>query len=164
MCEGKITRVRHTKERKEESILDFFVVCDMILPLVTKMTIDSRGEMSLTRYKQKVVNSDHRMLKMEVNLTFHEEKKHDRLEVFNVRNKQCQKVFCEVTSKENMFTKCFKTQEEDIFVQFKRWQRILNKAIHTSFRKIRFNQDVDRKLTRMDELMTIKRILKRKMF
>ena len=25
LCEGKITRVRHTKERKEESILDFLL-------------------------------------------------------------------------------------------------------------------------------------------
>ena len=79
LCEGIITRVRHTKERTEESILDFFVVCDQILPLVSKMTIDSRGEMSMTRYKHKVVNSDHRMLKLEVNLTFHDEISHSYL-------------------------------------------------------------------------------------
>ena len=136
LCEGKITHVRHTRERTGESILDFFVVCDLILPLVSKMTIYSRGEIALSRYKNRVVNSDHRMLKLEVNLTFHKEKNHERVEVFNVRNKQCQKVFCEVTLKEGMFTKCFKSQEENIFVQFKRWQRIFNKAIHTSFRKI----------------------------
>ena len=38
-CEGKITRVRHMKNKTQESILDFFIVCDEILPLVTKMKI-----------------------------------------------------------------------------------------------------------------------------
>ena len=40
MCTGKYTRVKHTKNGTQESVLDFFVVCDKILPLVTSMTID----------------------------------------------------------------------------------------------------------------------------
>ena len=71
-------------------------------------------------------------------------------------------MFCEVTSKEGMFTKCFRSEDEDVLVQFKRWKRILNKAMYTSFRKIRITQNVERKLTRMDELMNMKKNIKRK--
>ena len=42
ICDGNITRVRNTTERREESILDFFIVCDQILPLVNKVKIDSK--------------------------------------------------------------------------------------------------------------------------
>ena len=70
--------MRHTKEHMEESILDFFVVCEKILPLVSRMTIDSNGELTMTRYKDKVVKSDHRILKLEIYLTFHKEKEHER--------------------------------------------------------------------------------------
>ena len=55
LCEGNVTRVRHTRERKEESILDFFIVCNQILPVVTRMKIDSDGETTLTRFKGKTV-------------------------------------------------------------------------------------------------------------
>ena len=40
VCEGKITRRTHIKQNIKESILDYFVVCDQILPLVSKMVID----------------------------------------------------------------------------------------------------------------------------
>ena len=89
ICDGNITRVRNTTERRAESIIDFFIVCDQILPLVNKMKIDSKGDLTLTGYNGKVVKSDHRMLTLEVNLTFHKEKTHDRTEVFNVRNMKC---------------------------------------------------------------------------
>ena len=42
ICDGNITRVRNTTERRAESIIDFFIVCDQILPLVNKMKIDSK--------------------------------------------------------------------------------------------------------------------------
>ena len=41
VCSGSITRVRKLKCGKlEESILDFFIVCDRLLPYLIKMTID----------------------------------------------------------------------------------------------------------------------------
>ena len=119
-CEGDITRVRHTTERTEESILDFFIVCNQILPVVTKMKIDKNGETTLTRFRGKTGKSDHKMLKLEIDLNFHEPIKHERKEVFNVRNKVCQKVFYEFTSKSDMFIKCFSSPEETVDVQFKR--------------------------------------------
>ena len=40
----------------------------------------------MTRFKGRVVTTDHKMLKLEIDLTFHIEKHHDRFELFNVRN------------------------------------------------------------------------------
>ena len=66
----------------------FFIVCDQILPLVSKMVIDECGQYALTKYRRgKVVKSDHNMLKLEINLTFHINKNHEKIEVFNLRNK-----------------------------------------------------------------------------
>ena len=60
------------------------------------MIIDERGECALTMYRRgNIVKSDHNMLKLEVDLTFHNKNKHERTEMFNLRNKDCQKDFNE---------------------------------------------------------------------
>ena len=79
LCDGNITRRRSTKNGTQESILDFFVVCDKIVPLITSMTIDKSGINSLTRYRGGIVRSDHMKVEMEANLVFHKEQKHERL-------------------------------------------------------------------------------------
>ena len=66
ICKGSITRVRHTINETEESILDYFIVCNHILPLVNKMKIDVDGIITLTRFRGKVVKSDHLMLQLEI--------------------------------------------------------------------------------------------------
>ena len=83
------------------------------------------------------------------------------MEYFNVRNKKCQEVFHEFTSKEGRFTSAFSSCEESIDVQFKSWKRILNKSIHACFRKIRLRDS--RKETDIEQLMNVKRnILKKR--
>ena len=111
VCEGIFTRVNTTKSRTTKSILDFFVVYGKMLPHVTKMYIDEEGEHALTKYKRGIVKSDHNMLSMELNLTFHTKKEHERFELFNLRNNICQLKFKEFTSKTNMFSKCFQSNE-----------------------------------------------------
>ena len=163
ICEEDITRVRHTRECIEETIIGFFVVCDQILPLISHRKIDTSGESTLTRFRGKVVKSDHRMLKLNIDLTFHKEKIHERLEVFNLRNKACQQVFKEFTTKGKQFSRCFNSQNENIEIQFQRWQRKLNTAIHACFVKTRKTDKNIRKTSNMDELMTKrKKILNKK--
>ena len=161
ICEGRITRVRHMKNNTQESILDFFIVCDEILPLVTKMKIHENYDLAIKRYKEKVVKSDHKMLSLELNLNIHKEKRHDKVEVFIIRNKNCQKAFYYFTSKEGRFTKCFKAYEETVDVQFKTWKHIFDKSIHACFRKIRVKEKPKR--SKIDSLMEEKsQILKQK--
>ena len=79
-CEGKITRERNTTRRAEKAILDFFIVCEKILPLVSNMVIDEKGENALVRYKGgQIVKADHNMLKLELNINIHEKKDHNRI-------------------------------------------------------------------------------------
>ena len=103
------------------------------------MKIDTQGKITLTRFKGKVVKTDHRMLKLEVDLFFYKEKVHDRIELFNVRNKKCKKVFQEFTSKGNMLSNCFVSDDVNVNTQFQRWQRRFNKAINACFKKCRTN-------------------------
>ena len=118
LCEGKITRKRNTKDTAEKGILDFFVVCEKILPHVTRMVIDEKGLNALTKYRGgNPVKSDHNMLKLELNLTVHGEEKHIRIEMFNLRNKACQKLFKEYPTSTDRFTKCFDS-DENFDVQF----------------------------------------------
>ena len=118
MCEGKFARVRNDSK----TIIDFFVVCDQLLPLVSKMKVDEKGEYQMSRYKGKVVRTDHNMLYLELNLTFHMNEKHESINVFNVRNKDCQKQFYIFTSKDDRFTKCFESNGDDLEIQFRRWK------------------------------------------
>ena len=87
------------------------------------MSIDKIREHTLTRFKGKVVKSDHRMLKLNIDLTFHKENKHERVEVFNLRNIKCQQAFQAFTSKGNNFSRCFSSQIENIDIRFQRWQQ-----------------------------------------
>ena len=49
-CEGLITRSRACNGVIEESVLDFFVVCDRVLPFINKMVIDDKREYILTNF------------------------------------------------------------------------------------------------------------------
>ena len=133
LCNGNITRRRNTVNGIQESILDFFIVCDKMLPLITSMKIDEHGLNSLTRYKGKVVKSDHMKVELEANLVFHKEKSHERFTVFNVKNKKCQNMFWNYTSNTNMFTKCFESSDRGIIVNFDKWQIKLQKALYACF-------------------------------
>ena len=75
-------------------MLDYFVVCDRILPLVNRMVIDDKLENSLTNYctrnkMKKAIDSDHYTLSLELSLQFYKSKI-ERIEQFNFRNKECQ--------------------------------------------------------------------------
>ena len=120
ICEGKFTRVKSTKAGTCKTILDFFLVCDQILPHVTRMQIDEYGEHSMTRYRNNIVKANHNMLSLEINLTYHSKKKHDRVEMFCLKDQYAQKSFKEYTSNTHMFTKCFLTSEH-INDQFRNW-------------------------------------------
>ena len=57
-----------------------------------------------------------------------------------LETKSVKKMFCTFTSKDNRFSKCFLSCEESVDIQFKRWQRKLNKSIHACFWKVRLKE------------------------
>ena len=75
ICNGLITRKRKTEIRQETSVLDLFLVCDRILPLVVKMNVDEKGMHQLSNFSgiqhnSKVTESDHAIVEMHLDIEF----------------------------------------------------------------------------------------------
>ena len=70
LTKGLITRRRRYLDEIRESTIDFYVVCNRVLPLITSMEIIDHRDHNLTSFKtkSKAVNSDHAPLLMEVEL------------------------------------------------------------------------------------------------
>ena len=63
-CSGIITRMKKTKRGTEESVIDYFIVCEELFESVVKMEIDEKRRYTLSRFyksknKTSVVESDH---------------------------------------------------------------------------------------------------------
>ena len=91
LCQGLITRSRLRDGILEESVLDFFLVCDRVLPFVTSMVIDESKKYILTNYEQvrkggKACDSDHATEIMDINLEVLSEKP-VRRELYNFKDK-----------------------------------------------------------------------------
>ena len=97
-------------------------------------------------------------MKLEVDLVFHHENKHEQVETFNLKNKECQSKFHQLGSQDQRFA----SDDESIHIQFKRWQRIFCKAIYACFRKIRLGNNVNSKSSPIDELMNEKKNIMKK--
>ena len=71
ICKGLITRSRLVNSTKEESVIDFVLACNKVLPFVQKMTIDEEKIYALANYsiKQKSLSySDHNSIVVNLNL------------------------------------------------------------------------------------------------
>ena len=158
MCEGIITRRRQTIKKLEESILDFYIVCEKILPFVKRMVIDEDQHYGLSNFskvkgKHIVKKSDHNPVILELSLEYIL-KKHDRIETFNFRNKECQMKFYNSTSSTSSFTNCFQ-QAGSLAEQSQKWFKTLNKEFHKSFKKIRYTGR--NKATKISEILDKRR-------
>ena len=143
LCEGLITRSRKNKGNQEESILDFFVVCNQVLPFVTKMVIDEEKRHILTNYQsvkteKKAINSDHYTEYMDVNIEFKSEKP-EREEIHDYKNKESQEKFKALTTQTKEFTRCFESIKP-LENQIDDWMKILRKFCQNSFKKIRIKK------------------------
>ena len=138
--EKLIPRKREYHCLNEKSILDLFIVCERVLPFVTKMNVDVKGEHQLTNFKGisnrgKVTESDHSKIELEVSIQY-EIQKPQRVEAFNFKNIDCQEVFKEITTITSTLSDCFKS-EEPFQIQIKNWEHVLKKHVRTAFTKIR---------------------------
>ena len=144
ICEGVITRKRNKGNIIEESTLDFFVVCDRILPHVTRMVIDSDKNHTLTNFKParnggKAVDSDHMTEYMDLNIKIENEKP-VRHEIFNFKNKEAREKFKVLTTETKAFTSCFEGFNEDVLTQITEWREVLKKYCGKAFKKIRIKK------------------------
>ena len=157
VCEGLITRSRLRNGKKEQSILDFFVVCSSVLPYVSRMVIDEHKKYILTNYKQskyggKATDSDHFTEYMDINLEIIPEKP-KRREIFNFKNKKCQETFKNITTNTTEFTRCFENSLP-LEKQIENWRKTLSSFCYTAFKKIRIvdkktMKPIDKKLAKL---------------
>ena len=127
-CQGLITRSRMKDGKLEESILDFFIVCSLVLPYVTKMVIDEGKHHILTNYRNvkktgKAIDSDHFTEYMDIDLEFCKEKP-EREEIVNFKDLKAQQVFKTLTSETNEFTECF-LGEAPLLEKIEKWRTVL---------------------------------------
>ena len=168
ICEGLITRRRVKDGVLEESVLDFFLVCNLVLPHITRMVVDEKKKHILTnyqavRYGGKAVDSDHFTEFMDLDLKIIKEKP-AREEVFNFKNKECQTKFKILTSETKEFTNCFQNNNLSALKQVEKWRRVLKTYCSKAFKKIRIqkkrkmkplNPELSRLITERNKLMTI---------
>ena len=74
----------------EKGVLDFFMVCDRVLPFLAKMVIDEDKRYILTNYEKvrkggRTSDSDHNTQFMDLDLKI-ESVKPERTEMFNFKN------------------------------------------------------------------------------
>ena len=141
-CEGLITRSRNKNGILEESVLDFFVVCNTILPFVEKMVIDEEKNHILTNYKGvktngRAVDSDHFTEYLDLNIEYVKETS-ERQEIYNFKDKRSQETFKINTSETKEFTECF-NGKENLISNIENWRKVLNFHCAKAFKKIRIN-------------------------
>ena len=150
LCEGLITRARICNGKSEKSVLDFFIVCSLVLPFVKKMVVDEEKRHVLTNYEHvrhggKANDSDHATEYLDLNVKVVTEKPL-RKEIWNFKSEECQKIFKKNTSETVEFTNCF-TKEQPIMMQIENWRKVLNKHIKVSFKKVRIKNNQKVKLS-----------------
>ena len=140
LCEGLVTRKRQTQCLNEKSVLDLFLVCEKILPFVTGMHVDEKGEYQLSNFygkhhKGTVTESDHAMIQLHMNLKFIAQKP-QRTETFNFKNAESRYFFKDITTDTSEFSNCF-LSNETFQTQVKTWEHTLKDHVVQAFQKIR---------------------------
>ena len=103
------------------------MVCQKVLPHVTKMVIDEERKYILTNYEKarkggKTSDTDHATEYIDLNLNIVTEKP-KRVEVWNFKNHEAQAKFKMQTSETNDFSSCFE-DNLPILGQIKNWRDV----------------------------------------
>ena len=141
---GSITRRRVTEIGIEESIIDFVIISADLVNDIEEMVIDEKKEIALTVVKKskgqiKVTTSDHNTILTKFCIDWTDNTMKETVEVFNMKNKECQEVFKNETSKSDKLSAVFDS-DEDVNTQTKKFLKLLTKCVHKCFRKVKINK------------------------
>ena len=165
-CKGLITRQRVTKNKVEQSIIDFVLISADLKDDIESIVIDEAREHVLTRITKtkrgvKKVESDHNVILTHLKLAWSRKLKEKRIEMFNLKNSDCQKKFKEATSSEyngNYLSEVF-DENDDLNILAEKFMKRLNKTINKCFRKVRITNKMDKE---KEEIFARWRVLKSK--
>ena len=99
VCSGLITRRRITTEGVEESIIDFVSISNDLKESIVSLHIDEERTHAITKYSKtkngalKKGESDHNPLLANFNLKWNKRAGRKKIEMFNLKNKECQQIF-----------------------------------------------------------------------
>ena len=127
----------------EESILDYFIVCQEMFSYLSSMVIDEARTFVLTKYakirgKTVVTQSDHNPLICQFNYLWSDKIQNgkQRHEIFNYKDPEGVIKFKELASL-NTLSKCVNS---DVKGSGKKWIKEFNNILQRSFKKIRINK------------------------
>jgi hypothetical protein len=111
--------------------------------VITKLT-KTKGKMSK-------VESDHNVLISKFNIKCHTRKKHEKNEMYNLKNKQGQLKFKNETSNNRYLSSVFDDENEDVECCANEFIKRLNKVIQKCFKKIRITNKSDKQTEELYE-------------
>ena len=134
----------------EKSIIDFVIVSQDLVKDIGKMMIDDERKYVMTRLtktKNGVVKkeSDHNTMVTEINMIWKPDTKPYRNEVYNLKNKECQKGFKHDTDNTKELSDII-DREEDVEKATKKFLKRLNGFITKHFKKVKVIHKVDKEL------------------
>ena len=140
-CSGTITRKRVTKQRTEESVIDVVLISSELKEHLVSVHIDEERKHVLSKiYKSKkgtrIKESDHNTILSHFNCMVATNNKKEKIQVYNLRNKECQAKFKAFTTKTKMFSTIF-DGSNDINILTERLIKKINGSIATNFTKRR---------------------------
>ena len=152
-CQGTITRERTTKgENIERSTLDFVLVSQDLENYIKKVVVDENRVNILTKVTQNkhgtktVSKDDHNIIEPNLNVNWNKSLTKDRVEMYNIKNKQCQEKFKEYTNNTDIFD-----SSKDLNILTKKFLKRLNGCISKCFTKNRNTKNGNSKLFKLYE-------------
>ena len=146
-CVGTITQKRDTTQVTQRSAISFVLVSEDLVHNIDSVLIDEKQEFAPTRIsKTKNVLSDHNVILTKLKLEWNKHIKEATNNLFNLKNKDGQKLFKEATTNNNEYlSKVFK-EEPDLDKATENFLKRLNKVFHKCFRKIEIKKEKRSKL------------------
>ena len=152
-CKGNITRKRTTKNKVEQSVIDIVLVSSDLIGHLESLEIDEERRHVLTKIrktKKGIIKkeNDHNILVTIFNNTFESNETKEKEEVYNLKNKDCQKKFKKYTSNTNMLSSVLDS-DEHINLLTDRLIRKIHGCIASTFKKVRITNNKKSKLERL---------------
>ena len=143
ICKGSTTWAKIRNGKKLKSTIDFFVVCERMLPYVKQMVIDNHKNHKIAHFHNvkkggKPIDSDHFPMWLEIELKVSPEKP-EKTEIQNFKDTEGQKKFKTNTNETHEFTTC--TESDGNFtLKTDKWKQLLNEHCRKAFKKIRIRK------------------------
>ena len=135
-CIGTITRRRVTNDSVEESTIDLVLMSEDLAKEIEEVFVHTERQNSVRRVaKNKEILSDHNVIVTKFKIRWNNQMKKQKINMFNLKNKECLKKFKEETSNNNKLSRIF-DEKGDFHDITEKFMKQFEKGLHKCFRKI----------------------------